>query len=257
MQKFIFEIRASLCELLWRIWSKGLCESDWGIDINLGGWVGNVGILDLGELWALHVLLQSGEVAHALVEGLKMSVCFPGLSASNMVAEVEVLKENKIGDDWLGASQELPSVFEEIADLIEAIEGLLNNFCSVVLFKAQHSIVDHDVVGEKLQLVCSSLFLWSGAKSRWQILSSDVLVNGESLRQLHIAINDVGQVAEGHERLFVLAPVRGSPHVGSLFPSCAAVGEHEARNVSAAATAQVQVSENDFVATCLFRRSGS
>ena len=110
-----------------------------------------------------------------------MSVCFPGLSASNMVAEVEVLKENKIGDDWLGAGQELPSIFEQIAELIEAIEGLLNNFCSVVLLKAQHSIVDHDVVGEKLQLVCSSLLLWSGAKSRWQILSSDVLVNGESL----------------------------------------------------------------------------
>ena len=108
--------------------SKILCESDWGVDINLGGWVGNVSILDLSELWALHVLLQTGEVAHALVEALKMSVCFPGLPASNMVYEVEVLKKNKIGDDWLSAGQELPSIFEEIADLIKAVEGLHNNF---------------------------------------------------------------------------------------------------------------------------------
>ena len=99
-----------------------MCESDyWGVDVDLGGWERNVGILDLGELWALQVFLQAGEVAHALVEGLKMSVCFPGLTAGNMVGKVKVLKENKIGDDWLGAGQELPSVFEEIADLIKAI----------------------------------------------------------------------------------------------------------------------------------------
>ena len=107
-----------------------------GVDIDLGGWVGNIGVLDLGELGALHVLLQAGEVAHALVEGLKMTVSFPGLSASNMVCEVDVLKENKIGDHWPGTGQELPSISEEIAKLREAIEAIRNDCLSGVLFEA-------------------------------------------------------------------------------------------------------------------------
>ena len=32
-----------------------------------------------------------------------------------------MLKENKISDDWLGAGQELPSVFEDVAELTKAI----------------------------------------------------------------------------------------------------------------------------------------
>ena len=258
MQKFLCDNRASSCDYRGDLGSSGLCESGWGVDIDLGGWEGNIGVLDLGELGALHVLLQAREVAHALVEVLQVTVSFPGLSSSNMVCEVEVLEENKIGDDWLSTSQELPSVFEEITELREAFEAILNDCISGVLFEAHHSIVDYGFIADTLQLVCSSLLLWSSAKCRWQVLSSDVLVNGKSLGELDIAINNVGQVAEGHELRLILAPVWASPHVGSFFPVCTAMSEHEACNIAAAATAQVQVSENNFIfAACLSCRSGS
>ena len=124
-------------------------ESDnWGVEIDLGGREGKPDALDLGELSARHVLLQAGEVGHARLVGLKMRVRFPGLSASEVVDEVDVLKESEIGDDWLGADQELPSVFKDVAELTKVTEGLRSYFCTVILTHAQFSVGKYGFHGD-------------------------------------------------------------------------------------------------------------
>jgi len=60
-----------------------------------------------------------------------------------------------------------------------------------------------------------------------------------------IAIYQIRQVTEWHEGLFVLLPVRLTPHVGLLLPIGLAGGEQEAGDIATAPTAMVPVSEDD------------
>ena len=72
-------------------------------------------------------------------------------------------------------------------------------------------------------------------------------MDGESFRESHIAIDNIGQVAEGHEGGLVLGPIGGASRVGSLFPVGAAMSEHETSDVTTASTSQIEVSKNELV----------
>ena len=67
------------------------------------------------------------------------------------------------------------------------------------------------------------------------------------LGELDVTINNVGHVAEGHERFFFIGKILGSHDVGSLLPICTTVGEHEASDSSGGSSAAVQVRDTRLV----------
>ena len=173
---------------------------------------------------------------------------FESLTSSNVLAEVDVLKENKIGDHGLIASKEVSSILEEITKFVEGVDRGLGDGSSVLIISEAHLGVANDgFVSNALQLVSSGPLSGGGAESSWQMLASDILMDGKGLRESHIAIDNIRQVAEGHEGGLVLGPVGGASHVGSLFPVGAAMSEHETSDVSTASTSQVEVSKNKLV----------
>ena len=173
---------------------------------------------------------------------------FESLASSRLLTEVDVLKENKIGDHRLITSKEVSSILEEITKFVEAVTGGLGDGSSVLTITEAHlGVADDDLVANALQLVSLGPLSGGGAEGSWQMLASDILMDGEGLRESHIAIDNIRQVAEGHEGGLVLGPVGSASHVGSLFPVGAAMSEHETSDVSTASTSQVEVSKNKLV----------
>ena len=157
-------------------------SDNWSVYIDLGGWEWHVGVLHFGELGPLHVLLETLEIAHALVERLQSGVRVERLAPGHLLAEVDMLEQDKVGDNWLGSCEELATIAEQAAELVQALKRSVFDTLVVVTGSEAHlSVVYHNFITDALQLISSGAFSRGGAESRRQELACDVLVHCERL----------------------------------------------------------------------------
>lgn len=118
-----------------------------------------------------------------------------------MLAEVDVLEQDEVSDDWCLSGQELPTIFQIVAEFAQPIKGRLRDLRKVVPRDERHlCVLDDDIVADDLELVgpCSLLRV-RAAEGCGHELCGDVLVNGVRLRDPVLAVDQVWQVTERHE----------------------------------------------------------
>ena len=157
-------------------------SDNWSVHVDLGGWAWNVDVLHFGELGPLQVLLETLEIAHALMERLQIGVRVERLAPSHLLAEVDMLEQDEVGDDWLGSREELATIAEQAAELAQTLKRSVSDTLEVVTGSEAHlSVVYHNFITDALQLIGSGAFSRVVSESRGQELACDVLVHCERL----------------------------------------------------------------------------
>jgi len=121
-----------------------VCSGDL-VDVGLAGWVWNEGARDLGVLRAREVLFETWQVAHALIVGLVLRMGFKSLTLGHLLGEIDMLKEDEIGDDRLGACQEAFALIETLSNFGKPIETAFNDLAQVRLPKGQLGVASNDL----------------------------------------------------------------------------------------------------------------